>query len=360
MESARLRVFSAHSAPRLSLYRGDLCDEAPSRSWRRQRLTASSTLRDFLREWFSPIVLRGEKDADLKTVYEYKRSVEWWADITGDPPLDDIDAFTLAEFQAGLRAATWRRGPAAPARPLAEHTIAKHLKSVRTILGRVGPTVDPRYPTAGLLSDVPYLRIRSPRRLSPGPTFALSEARAIVAAARRLSDRVERGRWLVRLSLMFFAGLRIGSTLAVTRSMVVERSGRAWLVLAGDDVKTGNALALPLHAQCLAALAVVESDGSGHVAPWALHRRTLDDHHERLQREAGIREPLGFHAWRRSHAEQLAMVGADAGELAAQAALDHSSARTTRASYVDARALMIDRLPDLFAAGEAANQLRLF
>ena len=75
---------------------------------------------------------------------------------------------------------------------------------------------------------------------------------------------------------------------------------------------------------------------------------------------SALAKPLGFHAWRRCHAEQMVALGAASGELAAQMALDHAHGSTTRQFYANSRAMLVDRLPNLIVADEHADQMRLF
>ena len=334
----------------------------PAAPSRRVALSASSTLREFFDGWFRPIVLDGDTNAKAATVREYASSLDWWETLTGNPPLAAVDAHLLAELKTGLRAATWRRGPNSPARALAPHTIAKHLKQLRAILLRTGPTVDRSLPSAGLLDAAPYMRVASPKRQTPRPALDLAAARAIVAAALRLAHPVERCRWVARLAVLFYTGLRIGSAAALTTENVTIRGGRPWLVVDGDDVKTGNALAVPLHAEAAEALerlrAAAAVPNGGKFFEYR-HPRTLARQHDALQVAAGLR-PLGFHAWRRCHAEQMVAVGAACGELAAQLALDHARGETTRQFYANSRALLIDQMPKLLPDVDDAGQMRLF
>lgn len=334
---------------------------ATTGNYRRSTLSPSSTLREFFDGWFRPIVLAGDTNAKPATVVEYLSSVAWWETLTGNPPLSAVDAFTLAELKTGLRAATWRRGPNSPARALKPHTIAKHLKQLRAILLRTGPTVDRSLPSAGLLDAAPYMRVSTPKRQTPRPALTVDECRAIVAAAGRLLHPVERCRWIARLSVLFYTGLRIGSTNGLSPANLHDRDGRKWLVVEGADVKTGNALAVPLHGEALRALDAVAAAGLvGGRYFAAVHPRTLARQHDALQVDAGLSKPLGFHAWRRCHAEQMVAIGAASGELVAQVALDHSSASTTRQFYANARLLLIDRLPKLVVVDDHADQMRLF
>ena len=72
----------------------------------------------------------------------------------------------------------------------------------------------------------------------------------------------------------------------------------------------------------------------------------------RKQRRAGLSgaEIQSLHAWRRTHGNQMAFLGADDGLKIAQAALDHADERTTRKSYVNAAFLnrLRVKLPELW------------
>ena len=343
----------------------------------RARLTPAATLREFVEAWFIPVVYRGEKAVKPRTIQALLEAVAWWEVMTGDPALGDVDPYTLADLQDGLRGATWRKGPCAPIRPLARATQVKHLKAIRNVLERVGPTYDRQRLAANLLDSIPYLRVVGVKRETPGPSFTVDECRAITAAALRLRDPHERLAWLVRLSLMFYCGLRIGSTLATRAAMIEERTHavlgrRSWLVIPADDVKTGRSLAVPLHAEALAAIRRLPV-GADYLCAWHQHPRTLTTVHERLQREADVDRPSatwqgrdgnggfrGFHAWRRTHADQLNLLGAEFAQRTSQAALDHASADTTRDSYSNARLLLIDQLPKLVVECDGHGQRRLF
>lgn len=349
----------------LTLYRRPQHKRGREHESRRGRLTAEITLREFFDLWFRPIVLDGDTNAKPATVREYESSLAWFETLTTNPPVGKIDAFTLADFKTGLRSATWRRGPNSPERPLRPHTVAKHLKQVRAVLQRVGPPVDRATECAGLVDVVPYLKVATPRRLTPGYAFPLAEAQAIAAAAARLTHPIERARWVARLSLLFYTGLRVGTVQALRPDHVTTRDGRRWLVVDGDHVKTKNAVAVPVHDELAAALDRLTAT-PGALAPCrggffpATHKRTIARQHDQIQRDAGLAKPRGFHAWRRCHAEQMVALGAASGELAAQLALDHADRETTRQFYANARALLIDKLPKLIADADDAGQLRLF
>jgi hypothetical protein len=362
MDSALALPLTKSHEPRLKLF--DAPDAPPSpevpatRFGRGSRLSPDAKLRVLFEEFFHPIVLCDDRDPSSRTLTEYATSLDHWERITGDPAIVEIDLHTLAAFKAGLRVATFARGPLAPRKKLSAFTQTKHLKNIRALLERCGPTVDRDTPCADLVDYMPHLRIKSPKRLLPAPVPTLEQVRAVFREANRLADPRERLRWLARLSVIHYGGLRFESMQALSVDMVRTVYERRWLAIDSDDIKTGNALAVPLHSEAGAAL-----DRLGIVSGPFFPPATYDQlryRYKKLQLAAGIAKPLGFHAARRFHSEQMNLLGADHGDLAAQASLDHSSGRTTRESYSRAKSLLIESFPKLLVDADDAGQLRLF
>ena len=55
-------------------------------------------------------MLEAERAAAESTLVLWRKSFDWWAQKTGDPPLVQIDEHTLAGFQVAMRTATWALG----------------------------------------------------------------------------------------------------------------------------------------------------------------------------------------------------------------------------------------------------------
>lgn len=317
-------------------------------------LSPQTTLSQLFYRWFKPICLEGE-NASPSTVQEYITSIGYWSDLTGDPPLQAIDEFTIAEFKKSLPKTTWKRGPLGTLRPLAEHTVAKHLKNIRAVLRRAGPTTDPDKPGKRLLPQVPHIRVSKPRCLPKRP-FPLEVARRISAAAShslpgtdKMPTAQARRWWLALVHVLYFTGIRIGTALKLEWRMVQQRSDGEWLVIPGSIIdKTHKPLEKYLHHEAFVAISAIRSDAS-LVLSWPHCRRYLATIHENLQSLAGVpdADQLSPQAWRRTHGTEMARVGAKVGIRIAQAALDHEDERTTRASYVDIEPELIRQLPPL-------------
>lgn len=337
------------------------------------RLSPQTSLAEFFERWFVPVVLTGERNTAAATLGSYRESVAYWVRTTGDPPLAKIDEYTIAKFQEGLRAATYKRGPYGAEKPLAAYTIAKHLKQIRAVLHRTGPTVDQARPAKGLLAASPHVRVSQPRS-KVKPRFSIDHARRIVAATSALEWPRKRGErpapttpaadwWKALILTLYYTGLRIGTVLQLERNMVEERDGATWLNVPGAIVnKTHKGQDKFLHPLALKALNRLET--AGLLLPWPWGYEVLARHNNNLQAQAGIptARRLSPHAWRRTHGSEMARAGSMLGIHTAQASLDHADAKTTSSFYVDLEPEMIGRLPaiDLTVDHRDDAQKRLF
>lgn len=338
-------------------------------------LSAAMRLSQFFWAWFVPIVLEAE-GRDQATIASYAESIEWWIRITRDPELCAIDEFVMAGFKTGLREATYRRGTRMNERRLSEFTIAKHLRQVRAVLHRAGPTTDPNRETKGLLTSVPTLKVTKPHQGLPKRSFTVDEARRIVAATRRMPPTRYSEQWSVPptrwwrafLMVLYYTGLRVGTVLKLRWTMIStldEGEGKCLRMPAAVVEKTHKPLVKFLHPQAVEAVQAIHGDRE-LVFPWPHWQRHIADRHELLQREAGFPEDrwLSPHAWRRTHGTQMGRLGARYGLKIAQFSLDHGDERTTSEFYVNLEAELILQLPLLEEETAAPSvgplQLELF
>ena len=76
-------------------------------------ISPSMSLSEFFDGWFLPVVLRSRGESGgTETVY--RDALAWWTKLTGDPPIRQIDEYTVATFAEGLRSAKYRRGKLGP------------------------------------------------------------------------------------------------------------------------------------------------------------------------------------------------------------------------------------------------------
>lgn len=342
-------------SPRPRLFAPDAPPAAP-------RLTGGITclmsLFEFYEQWFRPIVLKAERESSRATLASYGQSVEWWERLTGDPPLRQVNEFVIAQFAAGLREATYRRGLSGKPRKLARETQKKHLKNIRTILFRAGPTRDPNRPAKALLAKTPLVRVPSVPVVRKR-SFTAAECLAIAGAAERMvrpstPDVPARDWWRCWLALHFYTGQRTGTIRKLTWANVKrDERGQHWLHIAAEQVtKTDKAVRVIVHPQLLEAMQAMRR-GTSPAEPLLSQPHThkwLADLHERLQKLAGIADDkiLSPHAWRRTHADALARIGLAAVTEICRQSLDHADGRTTTGHYVDLANKFRLRLPNLW------------
>ena len=328
-------------------------------------LSPSMTLRQFFERWFRPIVLVGQSDDAQTTIGLYEDALNYWERLTLNPPLRAIDDFVIAEFTANLRTATYKRGKLGKERPLKPYTIAKHLKNIRAILGRIGPTQHPKRPGKAIVTEVPYIMVKTPQH-NVKPSFPLETARRIAFAARSVATPDIPGIpvwrwWNGVLSGFFFLGVRVGTVWSLRWDWLHQEDDGYWFKVPASGVKkTHKAINVPVHPLLLQAIMPMRTaDPKVFPRPFCTeHFRTL---HFKAQEMAGIAKAkqLSPQAWRRTHGQEMVKIGAKSGVQAAQLSLDHADAKTTVGHYVTLADLM-RKLPWLADLTDDPRQAKLF
>lgn len=315
-------------------------------------LTSESTLRDLFDGFVVPMVLKLDKDeaADHPNAKIYYDAIGWFEKLIGEPPLRLIDDVMLVQFEKALHKATYKRGRLGQDRPLAEFTIAKHLKNVRAILFRAGPKhADKKRPSKGLLEEVPHIVVATPRLDLPSRKFTLKQARSIFAACDemvayhgtiRLAGDGGPGApdwWRAFIAAMYFTGLRLRSYLSLRWSMLVNDDDGTWLRVPKRNVhKTGKATIKFVRPDLLALLERLRTPTTkpeDFIFPWNHSLTHLRDRHEQLQHFAGLAETLCLHTWKGVHTREKSRTGFDEVKRRAQEAADHSDDKTTTEHY---------------------------
>lgn len=329
-------------------------DETPSEE-QTSKPSAAWTLSRFFERWFLPVVLEA-KEADEQTVLIYRDMLRWWRAFTGDPPLKQIDPFTVVTFLEQLRVATYRRGPAGKDRPLARATQAKLLRSLRAVLFRAGYSHDPKRQAMELVQQAPHVVIPMVRS-KPKACFSLEQAKAIIGAAKTMERPTVLGIetdawWRVRIGLFFYTGLRIGTIRQLRWPMFGQRIDGWWLTVPGEITKTGDSIDVAVHPLLAEALLAIRLPGREEelISPWPHDERWFLAIHARLQLAAGIPQEkvLSPHAWRRTHADQINRAGQRIGVKLAQEALGHHNESTTTDSYTNLLNEQRRKLPQLW------------
>lgn len=325
-------------------------------------LSPEMTLPEFFEEWYVPVVTK-TADWDEKSINLLRVSLRWWAQLTGDPPLRLIDDFTIANFAAGLRNATYRRGKLGVLRRLGETTVANHLRHIQWILVRCGMKSSAQ-PQAAALIDPPFVP-QKPVVPAPKRPFTTQQWRALFA--RGLEARVPKSNlirpalfWQALYATLFYTGFRIGTVLRLRWEHLVADEGEWWLDVPKAIVsKTEKATKRVVHPSLFAALQLVRQDDSPLIFPHGAHACTLGDWHKEMQAEIGIAQPMGWNAWRRTFTAELARLGYQQTVKILQQALDHSDSSTTTSHYYDPKNDFIRRLPSVEMLS-AERQLTLF
>jgi integrase len=293
-------------------------------NWARQtgrtlaRSSAEPTLSSFYRDWYLPVRLHS---VDPKTVEGYRKSIDYWIVITGDPPLRSIEATTLAKFLTALQ-----RGKFSPT------TVAKHVKTVNSILGKAEPPTFRNRDAAGILAG-PAPFIRPPSLPEPDPQV-VDEADIVAvyhAAVSFYGPRVpgieSSAWWQALIVTALYTGLRRGSLLG--QKMADWDSSRG--LLFPSKMKRKKKLAIELPEVVTAHLERIRTHRE-NLFPWPHHLSYFHTRFERLRHAAGIPQEraFGLHGLRRTFATNLFEINPGA----AQMALGHNSIRTTVAHYV--------------------------
>ena len=285
------------------------------------------------------------------TLILYRDAMRWWADLTGDPPIDGIDQVTIASFQASLRDARYRRGPTGAWRPLSAASRSKLERSIRAVLRQLGPDGD------DLLPKPPRLRPTRAEPSAPAESWTLAEARAMIAAvgaARKptIAECSPAAWWRAFYSLAAYTGLRLGTLLALRRRHVVTREDGVWLdVDASSMSKVRRRKQCALHRLAVESLTQLPNGGPDVLLlPWPRDQRAILDTHYAIQTAAGVPEDRQheIHGWRRWHGNAMADLGfAERLDLARES-LGHSSSSVTERHYVSSLLRLARMLPDLW------------
>lgn len=305
-----------------------------------------------LSEYFARAYLpRLEQRVRPGTITIYRETLAWWAKLSGDPPIAGITQDTIDAFRAELLDARFRRGKAGQWRPLSAWSRVKIMRTLRAVLGQLGPQRD------DLLRRVPRVEVRLPDDAEAADTWSLERAREILAHAAEarlptLSDVAPGVWWRAFLALAAYTGLRRGTLLQLRRRHLVQREDGPWLVVdAASCSKVRRTTRAALHRLAVEAIAALPpGEPDSLLLPWPHHIRTIGDIHYRIQSAAGIpaEQQHELHGWRRWHANRLVELGLDVRLESARAALGHSSLAITQGHYLTQHLVLARALPDLW------------
>lgn len=330
-------------------------------------------------EW-RKLKLTDEQMKKFPNAVNYLESIDKWKQLTGDPPIYAIDDVLLVDFEELLRTTPYKRGLNGQERLLTDFTVAKHMKNIRAVVFRCGPkNADQKRPGKGLLDETPFISVSTPTLALPKTRFSLQQAQHVYAACSEMHVFTNRGRgrpsdggehaphwWRALIATMYYTGLRIGTVMRLTWSMIREDEDGFWFYVPGRIVhKTKKYSVKALRLDCLELLQRlprrVDGAGGERIFTWHHSPTHLRDRHEMLQKLAGVTDLRDMHAWKRTHLREVARLGLDDAMRTAQRAGDHADRKTTEESYVNLGQETARALPSLVAKKpHDPNQRHLF
>lgn len=272
----------------LKLFTGDSAPDALDGTNRRPAYTDGSTLREAYLE--RAHVLAAVSPA---TARNYLQALDWWGKLTANPALDQLRQSDVSAFRADLQSIM----PAS--------TANKHLRSLRTILGRLGPP-SARYPDAlDLLAKPVFVKLLP--EADPQPVhFSDDELNALWLAAKyliwpRVPNVVPPAFWRGVLVCGVTYGPRVGDLLNLDRENVYDVGGKLWI--RWEAQKTAKTHTWPLNAAVARAL---EHLGPGKLLRCPNNPAKLYATFRTWCAAAGIHraDPLSFHALRSTAAKR--------------------------------------------------------
>ena len=303
------------AAPRLRVISGEI---PPA------EIHAGLSLGQFYELFYLPRVARALRRHQPGTVQLYRDALAWWAKLTGDPPLRDVDRDLLGQFVAEL------------CEPLADSTARKHLGNLNRIFartaGRFGTTVE-------LLPEAPRFELPLPPPADVADCWTPAEIRQLIDAAQRMrTPKLEQSAdapaplewWASFVAVAYLHGFRCGTMLLLHSDDLVDGH---WRIPAHKVKGRRKGLIGQLHPEA----AQILRGRRGPLWPWYAGRHSRRFFHrqvERLVRLAGLPDARAFgtHALRRAHATGLAETNPEHARLS----LGHSLFATTAAHYINA------------------------
>lgn len=263
---------------------------------------AKSPTQNTLTALFEKEILPRRPFWDPRTLAEYNSTIHLWEEITGDPPVSQIDDRLITQFAAGLAA---RKGKAG--RGLSRNTIRKHLRHLRAMLRLLGPRATRGI---GLLAELPVIEWPRPA-MRPITTFTMNELRALRDAASDfqtpLTAPIPSDRWWIAMvTVLYNTSWRIGTALQLRWEWIQGNLA----VIPAEAHKRGDAgrrYYLNTHAR-QALNSIHRKDSNGLVFPWNGAILSLQRWRRRIARKCGIPddELHGFHCIRRTALSEIA------------------------------------------------------
>lgn len=330
--------------PSLRLFTADeAADDSPG-----DGLSPAMTLSQFYELWVLPHCRMVEARSS-KTIKQDRESLSYWARFTGDPPMAQIDRETGRLFIEGVKALPGRR----KSDTIAANTVRKHCTHIQFILDRAGPGNGRDKEGAGLLEQGIYLKRPRKTYREAVDNFSLDEIWRMISACGhagkskhlRLVDPETFHRSL--LIFEYNTGLRIETTILLTRDMLFEDARGLWVIIPPSIYKGHwHGLRMFLNRHAVGAIDAVKTS-LATIFPWEnwpQSESALHTHRRKIMKAADVIRPgVGFHGFRKT---LLTWVAAR-NPMLAKIIAGHRGGDVTRDHYVDPRIMadILDKVP---------------
>jgi integrase len=295
--------------------------------------TEEPTLYSFFEDYYVPVRMN---DAQPITIVTYRSTMNLWTLFTGNPPLREITAETLAMFKGCIEKTLGKDR----IHYISVHTVRKHLRTIQCILDKAGPRKPRNRDAKGILTEIPPW-IKPPRAEDPEPRAIPLEVLDCVYDSCASMDwpwipGVKPPQlWKALLAIAYNTSLRRRSLFEL-RWDEVDLPGRR-LLLPPKRLKQRKRQVVPLNTVAYDHLIGIRTDRE-LVFPFPGSPGMFNRHFYALQAIAGIpiKERFGLQEIRQTSATILW----EDSPQAAQYALGHSRAQVTRRFYVAGNGLV--------------------
>lgn len=311
-----------------------------------------SKLSEFYQAWYADVALARCKPSTLEG---YVTTLQYWEQLTDNPSVGRITDSVIAKFASALAVAKYRRSKFGKEYPLSECSIAKHLRNMRAMMNRLGPRIHGSKPALAIVNLTPYVPV--PRvEFDLKEPFGVDMCRHIAAHLPAFWERWELSRkmsldeWRSMFAFSYYTGLRVGTIGNIRWKYLKKKNGEFFFDIPAHAVsKVSKRIIKAAHPQLLELIDALPKNRD-HIVRWPGHSKELYKCIQRMQQVAEVpkEERKGWHALRRTHGTQLALMGLDYGMKVAQAGLHHSSVSVTATHYVDIESKLVRQLPLLF------------
>jgi integrase len=335
-----LPEFTPPYRERLVLFTGENSDapEQPQKISGRVQLSREMSLSEFYAAWVKPMC-RDAPGRDEGTVEQDELALARWSEITGDPPLKQIDDWICAEFVKQLR----KRKGLGGNPEISPNTIRKTCGHLQFMLDRASPKSRRNRKGAGLFDlESPYLERPKKRSKPPVTNFTLHEIGAWMDACQYASQTsnlygipaVKWWRSLVRF--VYNTGLRIDTVMECTWDMV-GRNKPDFITIPPEVYKGGeHGLEMYLNGWARQAIDEIRTAGFNKLFPWRGWPKSsswLQSRRRAILRRSTIvaHRRFGFHGLRRALASWVGPING----LLAKIILGHVTNDVTAECYIN-------------------------